>query len=85
MQHRYSVGQMLEMRSAPRHSNRPAGVCEVVSCLPHEKGPLLYRVRSLGENNDRVVEEIDLTPSSQEIVPGQEDADRIPSVAIGKR
>lgn len=61
--HQYKVGQMLELRSAPRHSNRPSGPCEVVSCLPHDKGPILYRVKSQGETNERVVEEADLSPS----------------------
>lgn len=64
MPHRYKVGQMLDLRSAPRHSNRPSGPCEVVACIPHEKGPVLYRVKSRDENNERVVEEADLSPSS---------------------
>jgi len=63
MQHRYKVGQMLDLRSAPSSSNRPAGPCEVLFCLPHDKGPMLYRIKSLGENNERVVDEIDLSPS----------------------
>lgn len=63
MTHLYKVGQMLDLRSAPRHSNRPAGPCEVIACLPHDKGPVLYRVKSKGESNERVVEETDLTPS----------------------
>lgn len=64
MSHRYKVGQMLELRSSPTFSNRPAGPCEVLSCLPHDSGPVLYRVQSLNERNERVVDEIDLTPSS---------------------
>lgn len=64
MSHLYKIGQLLELRSAPRLSNRPAGTCEVVACLPHEKGPVLYRVQSLNERNERVVEEADLAPSS---------------------
>ena len=63
MQHRYKVGQMLDLRSSPRSSNRPAGLCEVVFCLPHDSGPILYRVKSLTENNERVVNEADLSPS----------------------
>ena len=63
MQHRYAPGQMLSLRSAPRHSNRPSGPCEVIACLPHDKGPVLYRVKSSGENNERVVEETDLSIS----------------------
>lgn len=64
MSHLYKVGQLLELRSAPRLSNRPAGTCEVVACLPHDKGPVLYRVQSLNERNERVVEETDLVPST---------------------
>ncbi|KKB80058.1 hypothetical protein VW35_06330 [Devosia soli] len=64
MTHLYKVGQMLNLRSAPRHSNRPTGPCEVVSCLPHNSGPVQYRVKSLGESNERVVEEADLSPST---------------------
>ncbi|WP_374624931.1 hypothetical protein [Devosia sp.] len=64
MSHRYKVGQMLDLRSSPTFSNRPAGPCEVLACLPHDSGPVLYRVQSLNERNERVVDEIDLTPSS---------------------
>ena len=64
MSHMYKIGQLLELRSAPRFSNRPAGTCEVVACLPHESGPVLYRVQSISERNERVVEEADLVPST---------------------
>ncbi|QQR39510.1 hypothetical protein [Devosia rhizoryzae] len=64
MSHLYKIGQLLELRSAPRLSNRPAGTCEVVACLPHDKGPVLYRVQSINERNERVVEETDLVPST---------------------
>lgn len=84
MSHRYKVGQMLDLRSAPRHSNRPSGPCEVVSCLPHEKGPVLYRVKSWGESNERVVEEIDLSPSTaMKTVFAADDGGF--NIAIGKR
>lgn len=63
MLHRFKIGQMLDLRSAPRLSNRPSGPCEVISCLPHEKGPILYRVRSQREAIERIVEEVDLSPS----------------------
>ena len=63
MSHLYAVGQVLELRSAPRHSNRPSGPCEVVACLPQERGPVLCRIKSWGESNERVVEETDLRPS----------------------
>lgn len=84
MSHRFQIGQMLELRSAPRHSNRPAGPCQVVACLPHEKGPVLYRVKSQGENNERVVEEIDLSPSTAS-KPKLSAASSVFSIAIGKR
>lgn len=84
MSHSYKVGQMLDLRSAPRHSNRPSGPCEVVACLPHEKGPVLYRVKSWGESNERVVEEVDLSPSSaMKTVFAQ--GDSVFNIAIGKR
>lgn len=63
MLHRFTTGQVLDLRSAPRQSNRPSGPCEVISCLPHEKGPILYRVRSRSETVERVVDEVDLSPS----------------------
>lgn len=63
MLHRFKTGQMLNLRPAPRQSNRPSGLCEVISCLPHEKGPVLYRVRSRRETIERVVDEVDLSPS----------------------
>ena len=63
MTHRYKAGQMLELRASPRVSNRPAGPCEVIFCMPHDRGPILYRVKSLSENTERVVDEVDLAPS----------------------
>jgi len=83
MPHRYEVGQMLDLRSAPQQSNRPTGPCEVVACLPHEKGPVLYRVKSWGERNERVVDEVDLSPSSAEKTASA--SERVFSIAIGKR
>lgn len=84
MNHRYKVGQVLELRSSPLHSNRAAGPCEVVSCLPHDRGPLLYRIKSWVENNERVVEETDLTPSAA-VRTGSAAAQGAFSVAVGKR
>lgn len=84
MTHHYKVGQMLNLRSAPRHSNRPSGLCEVISCLPHDKGPLLYRVKSRGENVERVVEEADLSPSTAQKATADA-RERIFSIAVSKR
>ena len=66
MTHRYAIGQILEMRAAPRTSTRVAGPCEVVFRLPHDRGPVLYRVRPLNQTIERVVDEIDLSPSTVE-------------------
>ncbi|WP_055045610.1 hypothetical protein [Devosia sp. A16] len=63
MSHRYAVGQLLDMRSSPHTNTRPAGPCEVVFRLPHDHGPVLYRVRPLNEKIERVVAEADLFPS----------------------
>ncbi|SFV30145.1 hypothetical protein SAMN05216456_0925 [Devosia crocina] len=84
MSHRYIIGQMLELRSAPRHSNRPSGPCEVISRLPHENGPVLYRVRSQGESIERVVEEGDLSPSDAR-KPAESERATAFSIAITKR
>ncbi|RYE51106.1 MAG: hypothetical protein EOP21_02240 [Hyphomicrobiales bacterium] len=84
MSHLYKIGQMLDLRSAPRHSNRPAGPCEVISCLPHESGPVLYRVKSRGETNERVVEEGDLSPSDASKSALVEGAS-VFSIAVNKR
>ena len=59
MTHRYAVGQVLDMRPSRLHSRR-AGPCEVVFLLPHDSGPLLYRVRPLNDKIERVVAEADL-------------------------
>lgn len=60
--HRYRVGQRLVMASGSREISRPAAICHVLALVPHEIGPLLYRVRSEAERFERVVDEIDLAP-----------------------
>ena len=64
MPHKFKVGQMLELSSAPLHSNRPKGACKVLACLPYDNGPAIYRVKCVNENNERVVEEPDLSRST---------------------
>lgn len=84
MTHRYAIGQILEMRAAPRTSNRQAGPCEVIFCLPHDRGPVLYRVRPLNENVERIVDEIDLTLSKVE--KSDDEASAPPfSIAVTRR
>ncbi len=64
MPHKFKVGQTLELSSSPLHSNRPKGPCKILACLPYERGSAVYRVQCLNERNERVVEEIDLSPGS---------------------
>ena len=84
MSHRYEVGQMLDLSSAPMHSNRPKGPCKVLARLPHENGPVLYRVQCLSERNERVVEETDLSPGPRASAPVMAD-EGIASIAINRR
>lgn len=84
MQHRFHVGQSLELSSAPWHSNRPKGPCKVLACLPSEHGTATYRVQCLNERNERVVEETDLSPGA-EIQPDEAEQDRPMSIAIVSR
>jgi hypothetical protein len=60
MAHKFVVGQSVVLRSAPRLSNRPSGVCRILACLPHERGPVQYRIQSTLEQVQRVVDEVDL-------------------------
>ena len=64
MRHRYSTGQMVELASASPLHRPPPGPCRIVSCLPHDRGPLQYRVQWEGEAVQRVVSEPDLRPSA---------------------
>lgn len=59
--HRFHVGQRLQMLGGGRSWARAGGVCKVTALMPHERGPLLYRVRSEMESFERVVAEDDLT------------------------
>ena len=85
MPHCYKVGQMLDLHSASRHRNGPSGPCEVLFCLPHDKGPVLYRVKSRGESYDRVVAETDLSPSSSTARPVFADSGSVFKIAVSKR
>jgi hypothetical protein len=60
--HHYRIGQRLAMARGSRDIARPAAMCLIVALLPHENGPLLYRVRSDNESFERIVDENDLAP-----------------------
>ncbi len=59
--HRYRIGERLQMQGGGRSWARADGICRVTALMPHERGPLLYRVRSEVESFERVVAEDDLT------------------------
>ncbi|KQN70007.1 hypothetical protein DevBK_02845 [Devosia sp. BK] len=84
MSHLFKVGEMVDLRSAPRHSNRPNGPCEVIACLPHDSGPVQYRVKSRGESVERVVDEVDLSPSNATKATSTL-AQSVFSIAVNKR
>lgn len=84
MQHKYKVGQMVDVRPDPGRSNRLAGLSEILTQMPHDRGPLLYRVRSVAEAYDRVVAESDLALSDR-TAPGAEKAEARFTIAIARR
>lgn len=59
--HQYRVGDRVRMTGGGNHWARNESVCRIVALLPHERGPLLYRVQSEAESYQRVVEETDLS------------------------
>ena len=69
MQHKFALGQMVELVSALTLSNKPTGPCRVVMRLPFEGRRLQYRIQPSGGAIQRVVDEDDLRPSSAD--PGQ--------------
>jgi hypothetical protein len=60
--HRYATGDRLAMAPGGREISRTAAACLVLALLPHEGGPLRYRVRSENETFERIVDEGDLSP-----------------------
>jgi hypothetical protein len=62
--HRFRIGERLQMNGGGRSWARAEAVCRVTALMPHERGPLLYRVRSEMESFERVVAEDDLTTLS---------------------
>jgi hypothetical protein len=60
-EHRYAAGDRLMMARGGRDISRGASACLVISLLPHEGGPLRYRVQSESESFERIVDEADLS------------------------
>ncbi len=65
-QHRYHVGQRMQLQGGGAYWARDASLCRVTALLPHDRGPLLYRVKSETENHERVVAEAELVPCRTE-------------------
>lgn len=59
--HRFRIGERVRMTGGGSNWARSEAVCSIVALLPHERGPVLYRVQSDAENCQRVVEETDLS------------------------
>ena len=59
--HRYRIGERVRMTGGGSNWARSEAICSIVALLPHERGPVLYRVQSDLENCQRVVEETDLS------------------------
>jgi hypothetical protein len=60
--HRYKIGDSVSLGGRTRTLSRADGIYHIVQTLPHEGGPLLYRVRSDVERHERVVEESEIEP-----------------------
>jgi len=58
--HRYAVGDRVKLNGHRGSLQRADGAYEVLARLPHEGGPLQYRVRSDEERYERIVIEEDL-------------------------
>ena len=61
-QTKFSAGQRVSVIRGSGFG-APPGVFRIVNALPREAGPQQYRVRSDGENFDRIVEETRLEPA----------------------
>jgi hypothetical protein len=59
--HRFRVGERVRMIGGGNRWARAESACRIVSLLPHDGGPFLYRVQSEAESYQRVVDEADLS------------------------
>jgi hypothetical protein len=59
--HRFGVGERVRMIGGGNRWARAEAICRIVSLLPHDSGPFLYRVQSEAESYQRVVDEADLS------------------------
>lgn len=85
MRHKYAVGQMVDLISAPGVSNRPSGPCRILVAMPFEGRHLQYRVQADAEKMQRVVNETDLRPSDAVARVAEEARAVFTSIAITRR
>jgi hypothetical protein len=60
--HKHRVGDRMRLRPGGYSVARQAAYCRIVSLMPQEKGPPLYRIKSELESFERVVTESELLP-----------------------
>jgi hypothetical protein len=60
--HKFRIGQMVTYRPAGRGPDAPPGVYMIVARLPmsDDDGQFEYRIRNLGEEDERVAKESEL-------------------------
>ena len=58
-QTKFSAGQRVSMTRGAVFA-APGGGCQIIAALPREAGPQQYRIRTEGENFDRIVDEVRL-------------------------
>jgi hypothetical protein len=56
-QTKFSVGQRVSVARGSTFGATAGGFCSVVTPLPRGAGPQQYRVRTEGENFDRIIDE----------------------------
>jgi hypothetical protein len=58
--HRFKVGQSVNLRSGPRGYAGSGGAYKITQLLPPERGERQYRIKSANEPHERVANETDL-------------------------
>lgn len=60
MTHRFRTGQTVQLANCAWHVNAARGIYKVTRQLPADDGECRYRIKSTGEQYERVVKESDL-------------------------
>ena len=63
--HKFAVGQNVEFLSHPSSSHIPPGTYTVLRQLPNDAPDREYRVRSLADGHERVMQESQFTASAR--------------------